>query len=206
MRSKRDRVIGNGPDRKTLPTFRHLGSVDDAVMALAIAEARQAECDCGKDHYPLSIEHPLKYHFGEDYIQHLLQHPVTNGLDPKDYIVNASPIVDVLRKTLNGMAFYRARMSCLKPGHVAPWHIDTNTSVACRLQFMIEGEAKWSVKRGGEIETQIIRPGEIWFCNSGFPHMVENCGVGNRWVMILDCDYMELEKTFGSIKLEVQYR
>lgn len=203
INNKRNRVAGDGPPRQYLPSFLKLDTIDAEVMRLANLEIEQnGVCDCGTERYPISQGHGLKDYFGEDYLQHLLQHPATDGMDPRDYTVPVSPVIDALQKSLNGMSFYRARMSRLLPGHKAPYHIDTNTSVTCRLQFMIRGSCVWKIKRSGTEEQQRLNAGEIWFCNSGFPHEVVNDQDVDRWVMILDCDYKEIERTFGSIVLE----
>ena len=200
--SNKMKVRGDGPNRRSLPSYQLLGHLEPSVMARAQQLcATITACSCGSEQYPLSKDHPLKTEFGEDYLHHLLQHPATDGLDWRDYTVSADPLVDALQAALGGMLFYRARLSKLPSRGTVPWHIDTDTSVTCRLQFMIQGTSVWSIRRDGTEIEQRLNVGVIWFCNSGFSHQIVNDGLFDRWVLIIDCDYSEIEKAFAPLVL-----
>jgi hypothetical protein len=202
-RFKRENVVGGGPRRETMPSFRQIGTLADDLLALANDEVEKAiasgECDCEGDAYKISQQTKLKEHFGESYQQRLLQYALTDGLNERDYKRSISPLVNLLNERHPELGFFRARLAKLVPGAKADWHIDTNTSVYCRLQIMVRGQSMWSIKRAGIFVDQSMRAPEIWFANTGYAHRIINDGAGDRWVLILNADYDGIARTFGSL-------
>jgi len=90
---------------------------------------------------------------------------------------------------------FRARLAVIPPTEKLDWHIDTNTSYACRVSIMIHGHQKFMIKRGGEIETQIMHPGEVWFNNTGFSHSVEVIGDEPRESIVVGCHYEAIKNS-----------
>jgi quercetin dioxygenase-like cupin family protein len=209
--NKRANVTGQGPGRQWLPSYHYLGPVDPLVMTLANEEiesfiAAERETDCCTDIYPVSHGNPLNDLFGPHYKQMLLQLAENEGLLERDYVVPRNALAERLLTWLDRMHLFRARLARLRPGGVADWHIDTNTSVACRVQFLIRGESTWSIKRSGSVETQRMVAGETWFANTGWAHRIDNYGTEDRWVLIAGCDYNELARQFGAFKLAEAHR
>jgi hypothetical protein len=67
----------------------------------------------------------------------------------------------------------RFRISETQPHYEIPWHIDTNTSVACRAQICITNDdSKFEFKTRQGIKTLQMAPGELWFINTGWNHRV----------------------------------
>lgn len=201
----RRNVKGSGPERDLLPLARHLGDVPQEVIDACLREINEKGLDqvnhCGSDSYPISVTSPLMKLFSMEYKQTLLQTPETDGLEERDYTRDNSPIMEVIKKHWPNLRTFRARLAKLPPGEVIDWHIDTNTSVYCRLQLAIQGSCTWYIKGRNGVETFEIPQGGIWFFNTGFSHRVENHSDQDRWVIILNCDYAEIEETFGDIKL-----
>ena len=53
------------------------------------------------------------------------------------------------------------------------WHIDQDTSVICRAQLCLnENDSVFQFNRKGKIEEFSMKPGEIWFINTGWSHRV----------------------------------
>ena len=54
-------------------------------------------------------------------------------------------------------------------------HIDTDTSVMCRVQIGVEvGESEFQFNRRNKIESFTMEPNELWFINVGWNHRVVN--------------------------------
>lgn len=196
---------GQGPNRRFLPNYYKLGSFDedfrDKCMSLALQNSDHN--DIQKSVYNMSKESPLCEFFPSSYRQILLQHAATSGLFEKDFIVDyQSDILSDLRRILNDLDFFRARLSVLPPRQSLDWHIDTDTSVACRIQFILSGDASWSIDRKGVIESKVMRRGEIWFANTGYLHKVENRSDQDRWVLTLGCDYASLSTKLTDFRIQ----
>lgn len=194
-------VRGAGPKRETLPSFLRLGAVPQSLMDLAIQQIEVYESVAKNDMctptYGVCHDSPLVEHFGPLYVQNLLQGPVSDPENERDYTQPLSPVTEQIQRLLPDTQFFRARLSKLPPRGILPWHIDTNTSVYCRVQLMIQGQCTWQIRRREVVDTQTMRAGEFWFANTGYPHQVENHGEIDRWVITLNADYSELAASLG---------
>jgi hypothetical protein len=201
----RNNIKGDGPDRTTLPLAKKLGTVSQSIIDLCLFELNSKKLNevnhCGTEMYPISVTSPLMQLFSPDYKQTLLQLPTNTGEHERDYVIANSPIVDEIDKYLNKFKYFRGRFANLPAGEIIDWHIDTNTSVYCRIQLTITGTTTWLIKCKNEITEITIPAGEIWFFNTGYSHRVENRENIDRWSIILNCDYSEIARVFGNITL-----
>jgi len=85
------------------------------------------------------------------------------------------------------MDFYRARLAILPAGACLDWHIDTDTSVSCRIQIPLQGSMTWQIRKKDRLEVSHMKPGSIWFTNTGYEHRVENVGNEDRVVLTIGC-------------------
>ena len=86
---------------------------------------------------------------------------------------------------------YRLRISEMPPGHELNWHIDSDTSVMCRAQICLtENDSVFQFKRKGKIEEFTMKPGELWFINTGWSHRVV-AGDTSRRVAIFGFDFKD---------------
>lgn len=223
-----EHIKGNGPDRKLLPNYQKLGDVDDLgagtfVKLRNTVERHLAHYEGRNDindeaSYEIAQNCPLKTYFPSSYRQLLLQHyrqpidpslsdeekeackqPATSEFDYKSYTVQ--PIYDSIGKVLYEFipSHFRARIAVLPPGEVLDWHIDSNTSYACRIQIPVIGSCHWQIKRRKEVESRILNPGEVWFMNTGFSHRVENNGTEDRVVLLVGCKFDDIKDRFPEI-------
>ncbi len=183
--SKKIRARGNtGPDRKELKTFAQLGTIDPALIARLVDFAKQNHDtdDLLSDRYQISRHCDPKDVFNVTpamYRQVLLQELDTSlpGDQEQSYGVwsMADPVVEELWAVLSEYftTIYRARISTMEPNSQLNWHIDTNTSYLCRAQVgLVTEESVFQFKRHGIQEDLIMKPGELWFINTGWPHRV----------------------------------
>ena len=57
--------------------------------------------------------------------------------------------------------------------HEIKWHIDTDTSVACRAQICLGvNDSVFEFRDRSGIHKLKMRPGEMWFINTGWNHRV----------------------------------
>ena len=187
-----------GPDRRKLPTYKLLGHTDPAlVQAVAdcLAEVSGLN-DVDQDSYPISQLYPnLRAIFPEDYRQVLLQGFIGEGKHETDFRLpkhtGVTQYVDPFVPE-----YYRARIAILSPGAQINWHIDTNTSQMCRVQFPVVGEQHWKIQRGKTIEEKILRPGEVWFVNTGLKHTVVNEADVDRVTVLVGCRFSAIQQHF----------
>jgi len=180
--SNRDHVRGNrGPRRNELPTFSRLASnVPQDVLdeARQIIYANALRNDLKTERYEISVDCPLPDLFSQTYRQVLLQEktPDTDAYDEANYTVwdnDCDKIRNYLESTFGKVN--RTRVSILPPGEELDWHIDTDTSVMCRIQICVEaGDAEFQFNRKNTIESFVMSPGEMWFVNVGWNHRVIN--------------------------------
>jgi hypothetical protein len=219
----RDSVTRNvrgttGPDRRYLPNYymlRRIGWADFAALRWYVTGILHNAPDQNDinaaEAYQIAQECPLKTYFPPEYRQILLQRSMdgSGGLREEDYMVAprltddaATKIVTLARIALGpAVSIFRARLAILPSGKVLDWHIDTNTSVACRIQIPIFGECLWETKRRGTIEEQVLRPGEVWFTNTGYNHQVKGIGTGDRVCLILGCHFNDIEHYFPDTEM-----
>lgn len=205
----RARVQGNnGPDRKLLPTFHRIGTYDvveyralEGLVAKQFADHASDYNDINNPNvYEIAQSCELKTYFTPAYRQILLQttegRPKSADIVPDEweyqkYQDDALEFETLINQFVN--PHFRARLAVLPPEEKLDWHIDTNTSYACRVSIVIHGTQKFMINRGGKIETQIMNPGEVWFCNTGFSHSVEVLGDKPREGIVVGCHYDAIE-------------
>ena len=88
---------------------------------------------------------------------------------------------------------YRARISVMHGGNELNYHIDTDTSVLCRVQIPVITEGslfQWKTKTE-EISLDMLT-GNSYFVNTGWLHRVTNDSNNIRIVLIFGVDYNNL--------------
>jgi hypothetical protein len=79
---------------------------------------------------------------------------------------------------------YRFRMSEMNGDHELNWHIDTDTSVICRAQICLnENDSVMEFRDKDGIHQLRMKPGEMWFINTGWNHRVVNGTTPRRAVI-----------------------
>lgn len=196
----RRNALGPGPRRNRLPNYFPVGEFDHRLTSLCLELCNRLSGynDIMGESYNMSKSSPLCAYFPSTYRQILLQSARTTGLFESDYTEDRYPeILEEIRRALPGVDFYRARLAVLPPGQVLDWHIDTDTSVSCRIQFPIKGSSNWSIDRKGLLEEKALLPRQIWFTNTGYLHKVENSGHEDRIVLTIGCSYQSLASHVG---------
>ena len=200
--TRRQRVVGdNGPRRHEVVQFAKLNNVPSEVIdqILKVTDI-YSENDLGGDQYQISQHCDLKNAFNatDGYRQILLQkckeidvvneanYNVWNDLLPHD------KIRDYLEKEFGTV--YRTRISIMPPGHELAWHIDTDTSVLCRIQICAKAEAKFQCNIKNHISEFIMRTGEMYFINTGWTHRVINTGEESRIVLIAGVNFSDIKE------------
>lgn len=73
--------------------------------------------------------------------------------------------------------YYRSRISVMAPDHELNWHIDTDTSVLCRTQTIVQSkESFFETKNREGVQSNLMEEGRTYFINQGWPHRVVNKG------------------------------
>lgn len=196
-KTSRKRVSGtNGPRRHQLKSFDTVdSSVPDTVLneILEIANT-YTENDLGGDNYQISQQCNVKEVFtsSDTYRQILLQQcidPNADTIDETNYVswrddIPTNNIRSYLEETFKRP--FRARISVMPAGQDLNWHIDTDTSVLCRVQVAAHSsgsEFQFKTKQGHD--TLIMSPGNAYFVNTGWTHRVVNTTNDIRIVLIV---------------------
>jgi hypothetical protein len=177
----KENIFGTGPKRTKLKTFCKLGNVDSNVLnALYNETLKNSSNEIGSDSYGITKNIDFSKTFGvnvEDssYRQILLQTADNNEhLSEFSYTKwkdEFSDIRTMLSKYFHNV--YRFRISIMQPETSIKWHIDTDTSLCCRAQICISGEDSiLEFKTRNGIESLNMRPGEMAFINTAWPHRV----------------------------------
>jgi len=183
--AKRTRVKGTGPRRDKLVTYKRLGYAPPYVVKeLNRILDTHTHNDIGGDNYNITNTTDYDKSFGisktnNSYRQILLQ---KNALIDKDsvdeYTYNEWDAGYNLRYTRPFLDKYfsntvRFRLSEMVGHHEIKWHIDTDTSVACRAQICLgTNDSVFQFKDRSGIHELKMRPGEMWFINTGWNHRV----------------------------------
>lgn len=201
MSSPRSHVRGdNGPRRHELPNAVRLDNAvpDTVVMDILNLAVLMDRNDLGTDRYQISQSCPLVPMFGPTYRQILLQ-KLQEGADVHDehgyteWVPEASGTI--LQRYLEREfgQVYRTRISVMPEDHELGWHIDTDTSVLCRIQIAAKpADSLFEFNRKGVIESIKMNPNESWFINVGWNHRVVSANAV-RVVLIAGVDYVDLE-------------
>ena len=198
--SKRSRVKGTGPRRHEMLTH---GTVSSDVPQEVIDEILQIantynENDLRGDNYQISQHCDVDEAFTSSttYRQILLQElndDTDDEIDEKNYIRWRSDITTNRIQEYLNHAFktpYRARISVMHGGNELNYHIDTDTSVLCRVQIPVQTEGslfQWKTKTD-EVSLD-MQLGKAYFVNTGWLHRVINSSNNIRIVLIFGVDY-----------------
>lgn len=197
----RSRVFGTaGPKRGQLPNYEKIALLSGLQLKTLINdyESRRDDNDMFSDHYELSHACKLAKDFPETYKQTLIQTLEKGCESPLDeWSYNVPAHMNAI-KILNHFIprYCRARYSTLGQGDTLDWHIDTDTSVSCRLTIMLAGKSEWQWQRRGEVDELIMKEGEIWFTNTGWPHRVTSIGSKARLAILLTTHFDHIKKYF----------
>ena len=189
--TKRTRVGGEGPRRNDFVTFAKIGDVDPSLVEKLneIADRRDGN-DLGGDNYNLSQICKIEdvFNAAGQYRQILIQEKAVDEVTVDEHTYtkyNEDVTVPFFDQV------YRLRISEMPPGHELNWHIDSDTSVMCRAQICLtENDAVFQFKRKGKIEEFTMKPGEMWFINTGWSHRVV-AGDTSRRVAIFGFDFKD---------------
>ena len=193
-KTKRTRVGGSGPRRNKLVTFKKIGHVSNQVVnELNYILDTHTKNDIGGDNYGISqnCNYEEVFNVGSSYRQILLQEkPEDNTSDVDEYAYTEWVNNHKLRYTrpaLNGIFdnTYRFRLSEMKGNHELNWHIDADTSVICRAQICLnENDSIFEFKDKEGVKSLQMRPGEVWFINTGWNHRVVSGNITRRTAII----------------------
>jgi hypothetical protein len=183
-KTKRSRVYGTGPRRNKLKVFEKIGDVSSNVVdELNYILDTYKGNDLGGDNYGISKNCNLEevFHVGTKYRQVLLQKRIEDSSDDVDEYLYKNweqsynlrytrPAIDQLFHNV-----YRFRMSEMKGDHELNWHIDTDTSIMCRAQICLnQNDSVLEFRDKEGIHQLRMKPGEMWFINTGWNHRVVN--------------------------------
>jgi len=184
--TKRSRIKGTGPRRHELKPFVKLGTAPPYVVKeLNRILDTHTHNDIGGDNYSITNSTDYDRSFGisktdDTYRQVLLQ---GNSSTDKERLLDeytytkwhneyklryTRPFLDeIFDRTV------RFRLSEMVGHHEIKWHIDTDTSVACRAQICLtDDDSIFEFKTRNGIHKLKMRKGECWFINTGWSHRV----------------------------------
>ena len=200
--TRKRRVSGNnGPRRHEMLTHGTVANnVPQAVIdeILHIANSYTGN-DLGGDNYQLSQHCDVKNVFtsSETYKQIILQECTSeNTIDETNYMYWRNDISTTAIESYLTTAFvkpYRARISVMHGGNELNYHIDTDTSVLCRVQIPAQTTGslfQWKTKT--EEVSLDMQLGEAYFVNTGWLHRVINPTDSIRVVLLFGIDYENL--------------
>lgn len=189
-KTKRTRVNGTGPQRTKLKTFEKIGEVPvNVIHELNYILDTYRGNDLGGDNYGISQNCNIEevFHVADKYRQVLIQKKIETDLDDVDeYLYTQWDISYNLRYTrpeIDKMFHnvYRFRMSEMKGDHELNWHIDTDTSIMCRAQICLnENDSVLEFRNRTGVHQLRMKPGEVWFINTGWNHRVVNGNTTRR--------------------------
>ena len=203
-KTRRNRVAGNnGPRRNQLTTHGIVATdipqnVIDEI--LNIANSYEGN-DLRGDNYQISQHCNVDTAFtaSPTYRQILLQQLNTdadNEIDETNYQTWRSDLeTTAIQEYLNStfVAPYRTRISVMNGGNELNFHIDTDTSVLCRVQIPAQTKGslfQWKTKT--EEVNLDMELGNAYFVNTGWLHRVVNPSDNIRIVLIFGIDYKNL--------------
>jgi len=200
--TRRKRVAGSGPKRNQLVEY---GVVDSNVPAAVIEEiinisSVYRENDLRGDNYQISQHCNVDHVFtdAKEYRQILLQYldkHATDEVDETNYTDWQDMGCSNIKKYLESIYIkpYRTRISIIPPGYELNWHIDTDTSVLCRVQIpavKTNSKFQWKTKTNF-VETE-MNPSCAYFVNTGWTHRVVNNSNDVRINLIFGVEYSNL--------------
>lgn len=214
----RQRIKGNGPDRKSMPNWQELAKIDpetfqkiqEELLEITRVYADTDDIREERSDYPIADGKLVKLanKVPDGYRGVTLQWADENVKKDKT-VLDESPYTEWNERAKLAPTFvafmnehfpgaYRTRLSCLPPnGGELTWHIDSNTSVTCRAQIPITHDitpdgATFEIKRDGKHQFADHPLGGVYFINAGFLHRVVNHTDTERWVVNFSTDYKYL--------------
>ena len=200
--TRKRRVSGNnGPRRHEMLTHGTVANnVPQAVIdeILHIATSYTGN-DLGGDNYQLSQHCDVKNVFtsSETYKHIILQEcTAEDTIDETNYMHWRNDISTTAIENYLTTAFvkpYRARISVMHGGNELNYHIDTDTSVLCRVQIPAQTTGslfQWKTKT--EEVSLTMKLGEAYFVNTGWLHRVINPTDSIRVVLLFGVDYKNI--------------
>ena len=183
-KTKRQRVKGTGPRRDKLKIFHKIGEVSrETVAELNTILDINRQNDIGGDNYGISqnCNYEEVFNVGTMYRQVLLQKRMDDSSDDvNEYLYthwDAQHNLENVKNELNKYFanVYRFRLSEMQGNHELNWHIDADTSVICRAQICLnESDSVLEFRDKQGVHQLRMKPGEIWFINTGWNHRVVN--------------------------------
>ena len=82
----------------------------------------------------------------------------------------------------------RPRVSALKLGARLPRHIDDPNQI--RVLALLKGAHRFNLYRDGQPVSVCMRPGDLWYINTAWPHEVVNRSSYERLALLLDLKEM----------------
>lgn len=203
----RDRVVGLGPKRHELPNFKHLYNMPHEIIKefnSIYEHFSEVNFLKDKENYEIKDKCELVEMIPKNF-QHILLQNKDENLESNDLMMElkytkftdhcTQKAKDWLNEIFPGL--YRARISVLHPGDLFDWHIDTNTSVACRVSCSLNNDdSTFEVKRRGVVDSNKFKVGECWFTNTGWPHRVFNNTDKIRINLLFGIDYKNISRYF----------
>lgn len=202
----RARVAGRGPDRKQLPLFKKLTELpEEHVVLLQKHFARFSHTNdlSSSENYQVSDHCPLKLAIPEGF-QHLLLTHCPKGLDPRNE-QNFTEWTPEARSTGFFHWFqnyfpraFRIRLSWLASGTEFGWHIDTNTSVACRCSIPLsDANAVFEIRDKKRVAQVPMQRGDVFFTNTGWSHRVYNNDQEGRLNLVFGVYFEDIKRYFS---------
>jgi len=189
--TKRTRVGGTGPRRNKLKTFEKLGTMNHRVVTeLNYILDTSTRNDIGGDNYGISqnCNYEEVFNVGNSYRQVLMQtKPKGDESQVDEYAYSKWDPAHKMRWTLADLFHntYRFRLSEMTGGHELNWHIDADTSVICRAQICLNhNDSIFEFKDKEGIKSLKMKPGEVWFINTGWNHRVVSGDTTRRTAII----------------------
>ena len=201
LKSKRQRVYGEGPDRKYLPSFHFVGHLHKDMIQeiMNIVEKKSGANDLYSQNYNVSKFCDLKEKLPENHVNLLLQKPFygSSGMNEKDYTVYDEILENSRLKAFLEKTFpfcYRTRIAIMPAQSKIDWHIDMNTKVSCRFHILLRNpDFVFEIRRKERIDKIPFKESSIFFTNTAFPHRVYNPSHQPRISLLLDIEYKNVK-------------
>ena len=196
--TQRQRVLSSHGPRRTQVT--ECMSIDDNVSQEFIDSIKNITNtyladDLGGDLYEVykhceSVDN-FKQGVDSNYRQIVLQKlPEGSGAEMDETLytewrddIDCTEIKRYFDKLYGEEKYYRARISVMAPEHSLNWHIDTDTSVLCRTQTIVQSsESYFETKNRQGKQSHKLEEGHTYFINQGWPHRVVN---KNQWRIVV---------------------
>ena len=199
--TKKQRILGEGPDRRALPSFYRVGKISPQIKQeiFNVANKFKGHNDNYSDEFKISRFCELGQAIPKGHITLLLQKPISgsDGMDEKEYkkwdkLEKNSLLKAFLQKHFPNS--YRARIVFLPSHSKIDWHIDVSTKVSCRFHILIKNPSfVFEINRKQKIVRVPLEEGHIFFTNTAYPHRVYNPTDEERISLLFDIEYKNVQ-------------